>query len=90
MRWGSTFAVLLGLAAGAHAATFGVDTTTDDPARTACEEATPDDCNLLGEASTTNGFGPRSAEGRYDAPRAASIAASTSATDARTRYVAGR
>jgi hypothetical protein len=63
MRWGWTLAVLIGLAAGSHAATFDVDTTIDDPARTACDGATPDDCSLRGalvaanalaEASTVN------------------------------------
>jgi hypothetical protein len=63
MPWGWVLAVLVGLATGSHAATFDVDTTTDDPARTACDGVTPDDCSLrgalvaanaLGEASTIN------------------------------------
>jgi hypothetical protein len=63
MPWGLALAVLVGLAAGSHAATLDVDTTADDPAATACDGAAPDDCSLRGalvaanalaEASTIN------------------------------------
>jgi hypothetical protein len=52
--------MLLGLAAGAHAATFDVDTTVDDPALTACDEATPDDCSLRGALLAANALGESS------------------------------
>jgi hypothetical protein len=37
-----------------HAAQFTVDTTADDPAKTACDDATPDDCSLRGAVTAAN------------------------------------
>ncbi len=40
----------------ARAAIFNVDTTADDPALTACDDATPNDCSLRGAIIKANGL----------------------------------
>src|SRR6266700_2453232 len=40
----------------ARAAVFNVDTTVDDPALTACDDATPNDCSLRGAIIRANGL----------------------------------
>jgi hypothetical protein len=44
----------LGYGPDANAATFNVDTTTDDAALTACDDATPNDCSLRGAILAAN------------------------------------
>jgi hypothetical protein len=44
------------MATHGRAATFNVDTILDDPARTACDDATPDDCSLRGAILAANGL----------------------------------
>ncbi len=54
-RVGAVVALLVVLfAPAAHAATFTVDTTMDDPAKTTCDDATPNDCSLRGAVIAAN------------------------------------
>src|SRR5262245_38008350 len=53
--WACTLALLATATLG-RAATFTVDTVLDDPARTACDDATPDDCSLRGAILAANGL----------------------------------
>src|SRR5262245_27171831 len=46
--------LLLALPASLEAATFTVDTTVDDPALKACDDATPNDCSLRGAIIAAN------------------------------------
>src|SRR5262245_21533162 len=50
---GAFLFALVPLAAGA--ATYQVDTTDDDPAKIACDDATPNDCSLRGAITASNG-----------------------------------
>jgi CSLREA domain-containing protein len=45
----------------AWAASFTVDTTADDPAKTACDPAVPDDCSLRGAITAANALAEPSA-----------------------------
>jgi hypothetical protein len=54
--WPSALLVLLTTFGGAHAASFTVDTTADDPALAACDDATADDCSLRGALVAANGL----------------------------------
>jgi len=47
--------LLLALPCSVEAATFTVDTTVDDPALTACDDAAPNDCSLRGAILAANG-----------------------------------
>jgi hypothetical protein len=49
-------ALLLARATTVRAATFTVDTTADDVAKTACDDATADDCSLRGAIAAANGL----------------------------------
>ena len=53
--------LLLTLPCPVGAATFVVDTTTDDPALTTCDETTPDDCSLRGAILKANARPPSEA-----------------------------
>jgi hypothetical protein len=46
--------LLLALSCSVEAATFVVDTTTDDPVLIACDETTPADCSLRGAILKAN------------------------------------
>jgi hypothetical protein len=71
-------ASILVFADSVRAATFNVDTTTDDPARTACSDDTPDDCSLHGAIVAANGLAEESIvtvpAGTYVLTQAASCA----------------
>src|SRR5262245_60429597 len=54
IRVALTAALLLVPSTVVHAATFTVDTTTDDPALTSCDDATPNDCSLRGAITAAN------------------------------------
>src|SRR5262249_12673103 len=56
-----TAALLLVARRAVHAATFTVDTTADDPAKTACDDAAPDDCSLRGAITAANALAEASA-----------------------------
>jgi hypothetical protein len=48
--------LVLALPCAVDAATFAVDTTVDDPALSACDDAAPDDCSLRGAIVAANGL----------------------------------
>jgi len=51
-----SLAALFATVTPAHAAVFTVDTTVDNPALTACDDATPNDCSLRGAIIKANGL----------------------------------
>jgi len=48
-------ALVLASVTDAHAATFQVDTTTDDASKTTCADDVPGDCSLCGAVAKANG-----------------------------------